>query len=337
MAPRLFISVALVAWFCLCGGHARADFQRAVSAFEDGNFEAAADELSQEAAAGDPRAQALLGHILMDLPNSNHDFRKGLSLMTSAAEAGDPEAEFTLGGIYALGAWSGQPFFVEKNESQGLMYLRQAASQGVAEAHFVVATLLWNADGGTSPPRVAVDEFTKARDGGFLVARGTLIVYEVASNGALTDRQKLDLLWRYQSDGHASELYFLGTFYEKGIGTAANPVEALKWFFVADDLRDDAARAGINRLGAKLSEPERQIARESADRWLTDTAHSTTGYYPIAARWCLEAEPGSLQCLKQAVSDHPVCRPPYFPPFFANHYRSKAYDVCRRYLLDHPN
>ena len=44
MAPRLFIWVAVVGWLCLCGGHARADFQRAVSAFEDGNFDEAADE-----------------------------------------------------------------------------------------------------------------------------------------------------------------------------------------------------------------------------------------------------------------------------------------------------
>jgi TPR repeat protein len=327
---------ALLAWLCLCAGPARADFQKAASAFEAGNFEAAADELSQEAAAGDPRAQALLGRILLDIPNIRNDFSKGFSLMTSAADAGDPEAEFTLGTIYALGL-RGHTDFVEKNQPRALRYFNLAASQGLAEAHYFVAGLSSDVDGGKSLSRIAVDELTKALDGGFLMARGAIIDHEVASNSALTDRQKLDLLWQYQSDGDAYELYLLGTFYEKGTGTAANPVEALKWYYLADDLRDDAARAAVDRLGAKLSKPERQVARESADLWLMDKAHSKTGYYPVAACWCVESGPGSLQCLKRAVSNHLTCRQPYFPPFFANYYRSKAYDICRRFLLDHPN
>jgi TPR repeat protein len=335
MAPRLFISVALVAGLCLCGGAARADFQKAVSAFEDGNFEEAADELSAEVAAGDPRAQSFLGYLLMRAP-IKRDIRRGLDLITSAAEAGDAEAEHILGLAYAYGFYGDHTVWVEEHPFQGLMYLRKAASQGVASAHFSIAVLLRDADGGTTLSRIAVDELTKARDAGFLMARGALILYEVKSNSSLTDRQKLELLLRYQSEGYPQELYSLGLFYENGIGTSANPVEALKWFFLADDLHDDNAPEEINRLSAKLSEADRQIARESADRWLVETAHSATGYYPIAARWCLDSAPGSLQCLKQAPSEYDGCSPPYFPPFLADYYRSKAYEICRRSLLDHP-
>jgi TPR repeat protein len=337
MAPRLFISVALVAWFCLCGGHARADFQRAVSAYEAGNFEAAADELSQEAAAGDPRAQAFLGYLLLRGSSSKADLRRGLDLLRSAADAGDPEAQFTLGVACLHGVRSGDTVILEKSEFRALEYFERAATEGIAAAHIFVGALLRDVhDRGIGLSRVAVDKLTKARDGGFLVARGALIINEVQTGSALTDLQKLDLLLKYQSDGYAQEVYLLGIFYEEGRGTAVNLVEALKWFVLADYLGDDDAAEKVNSLSSKLSEPERRFARESADRWLMDTAHSPTGLYPIAARWCLDAEPGSLQCLKQAASDYPGCSPPYFPPFSENYYRSKAYDICRRDLLDHP-
>ena len=329
--------VALLAWLCLCGGPARADFQKAASAFEAGNFDVAADELSQDAAAGDPRAQAFLGYLLMAVPNAKLDLKKGLNLLISAAEAGEPEAEFDLATLYVEGVRASDRILLETSEYRALEHFEKAASQGIAEAHFFVGVLLRDVhDGGIGLSRVAVDELTKARDGGFLGARGALIIYEAASNSPLTDRQKLDLLLKYQSDGYAQELYALGFFYEEGRGTAANPMEALKWFILADYLGDDRAMEKLNGLSSRLSEPERRFARESADRWLTDTARSTTGYYPIAARWCLESEPGALQCLKHAVSDHIGCRPPYFPPFFENYYASKAYDNCRRYFLEHP-
>jgi TPR repeat protein len=329
--------IALVAWLCVCGGAARADFQRAVSAFEDGNFDEAAAELSQEAAAGDPRAQALLGYLLTAVPNGKSDFKKGLNLLISAAEAGEPEAEFDLGVLYMNGVRSGERVLLEKAEYRALEYLEKAASQGIAEAHFLVGVLLRDVhDGGIGLSRVAVDELTKARDGGFLVARGALIVHEAEYNSSLTDRQKLDLLLKYQSDGYAQELYSLGMFYDEGRGTAVNPMEALKWFVLADYFDDDRAIEKVNGLSSRLSEPERRFARESADRWLTDTARYGTGYYPTSARWCLDSEPGSLQCLKQAPSHHPTCRRPYFPPFFENYYASKAYDICRRYFLMHP-
>lgn len=336
MAPRLFMWVALVGWLCLCGGPARADFQRAASAFEAGNFEEAAAELNPDAAAGDPRAQAFLGYLLT-ARTDKLDLKRALDLLRSAAEAAEPEAEFDLGILYMKGFRSGESVLLEKSEYRALEYFEKAASQGIAEAHFFVGVLLRDVhDGGIGLSRVAVDELTKARDGGFLVARGALIIYEARSDSPLTDRQKLDLLLKYQSDGYGQELYALGIFYEEGRGTAANPVEALKWFILADYFDDDRAIEKVNGLSSRLSEPERRFARESADRWLTDAARSTTGYYPVAARWCLDSEPGSLQCLKQAPSDHVGCRPPYFPPFFENYYASKAYDKCRRYFLEHP-
>jgi len=338
MVLRLFMLAALVAWACTNVDPARADFQKAASAFENGNFDEAADELSQEAAAGDPRAQALLGHILMDPAGTKHDLRKGWSLMTSAAEAGEPEAEFSLGIGYLVGVQDGDTVLLEKSEYRALEYLEKAATQGIAEAHYGVGALLGDVhDGGIGLSRVSVDEFTKARDGGFLLAGAVLAIHEVTSNSSLTDRQKLDLLLKFQSDGYSAVMYALGIFYEEGRGTAVNLMEALKWFVLADYFRDDAAPEKVNSLSSKLSEPERRFARESVDRWLMDTARSTTGYYPIAARWCLVAEPGSLQCLKQARYDHSACHQPYFPPFFENHYASKAYDICRRYWLNHPD
>src|SRR5579862_2973549 len=112
MAPSLFIWVALVAGLGLCGGPARADFQKAASAFEVGNFDEAADELSQEAAAGDPRAQAFLGYLLT-ARTDKLDLRRASDLLRSAAEAGEPEAEFDLAVLYMKGVRSGEEVLLE--------------------------------------------------------------------------------------------------------------------------------------------------------------------------------------------------------------------------------
>ena len=338
MAPRLFISVALVAGLCLCGGPARADFQKAASAFEAGNFEEAADELSQDAAAGDPRAQALLGYLLLTERADKADATRSLELLRSAAEAGEPEAEFTLGLVYMTGAQDGDTVLLEKSEFRALEYMEKAATQGIADAHYVVGALLVDVhDGGTGPSRASVDEITKARDGGSLLARPLLALHEVSFNSSLTDRQKLDLLLKFQSDGNPGTMYALGIFYEEGRGATVNLVEALKWFVLADYFRDQGAPEKVNSLSSRLSESERRFAREDADRWMVDTARNGTGYYSIAARWCLDAEPGALECLKQARAAHWACHRPYFPPLFENYYASKAYDLCRRFFVNHPN
>src|SRR5258708_3969288 len=120
MAPRLFMWVALVAGLCVCGGHARAAFYRGLCPLRGCHFDEAAAELSQETAAGDPRAQAFLGYLLTAVPNGKSDFKKGLTLFISAAEAGEPEAEFGLGILYMNGVRSGERVLLEKAEYRAL-------------------------------------------------------------------------------------------------------------------------------------------------------------------------------------------------------------------------
>ena len=75
-----------------------------------------------------PDARATMGYILYHRPKLSEDKERGLGLLRSAAETGLPRAEY----LYGLCLYS------EKNNKEGLQWMKRAAEQGEAKAYLTV-------------------------------------------------------------------------------------------------------------------------------------------------------------------------------------------------------
>ena len=70
--------------------------------------------------------------------------------------------------------------------------------------------------------------------------------------------------------GDAKALFKLGEAYERGRGVAADPVQALSWYTLAEEQGYERASERVARLGAALDPAATQAAAQQADLWRRD-------------------------------------------------------------------
>lgn len=103
-------------------------YETARSSFEVGDPSEAAKWLEMAVEQGHQAAKLPLAAMYRDGHGVDKDYKRALSLFTSAAEYGYPSAQFSLGVMYRLGEG------VERNYVEALKWYRMAAKQGDAES-----------------------------------------------------------------------------------------------------------------------------------------------------------------------------------------------------------
>lgn len=103
-------------------------YEAARNSFEAGDLADAAKWLEEAVAQGHQAAKLPLAAMYRDGHGVIRNYKRAMTLFTSAAEFGYPSAQFSLGSMYR----SGQG--VERNYVQALKWYRMAASQGDAES-----------------------------------------------------------------------------------------------------------------------------------------------------------------------------------------------------------
>jgi TPR repeat protein len=111
--------IAPTAW-----ADAEEDYKAGYEAYRKGDMGGAMKNLEKAAAANHVRAQALLGQLL-DVADNN---AQAMKYYRMAADQGDAEAMFGMGVMYRSGDG------IEKNEKEGLDWIRKAAEKGYPPA-----------------------------------------------------------------------------------------------------------------------------------------------------------------------------------------------------------
>jgi TPR repeat protein len=227
--------VALVALAALSAGPAlawkgmfdRTLVDRAVMAFQEGEYSRVHKLLGTDETADDPRAWYVLGRMFQEgLGGYVLDVQRAERLYRSAAEAGHVDAMLSLADMFARGAG------VRPNFSIARIWYERAAKAGNVPAMVLVANDY--AGGNGAPP-----DYQRAR-----------VWYEQAA-----------------SAGNNVAMMALANFYRNGLGVELSFVEAVMWYRLAirnGNQEAIAAEALVNRF---LSPDEQTDAAQRVAEW----------------------------------------------------------------------
>ena len=220
-------------------------------------------EARQAGLAGDRGAQWFVSKL--DNSRVSERFAKAFELLKQAAAQSYPPAEYDVGRIYLHLA----PYAVgDRDEKQGLKWLRQAMDHGYEPAQHRWADLLL--EGGILPPDVprAIDLLRLAVEQGCARAQLELAQQYTCGNGEArsADETPVALLTKAANAGMADAQFALGERCRMGVGVEKNQARALFWYRVAATRGAREAPARRQKLEGELSQDEIQ----QANRWVAD-------------------------------------------------------------------
>ncbi|HVY02076.1 MAG TPA: tetratricopeptide repeat protein, partial [Caulobacterales bacterium] len=165
------------------------------------------------------------------------------STLEDAAMRGDPVAQYEYG-LARLAAGDSQ---------KAVVYLRRAASQGLAMAQYRLAKLYERGEGVPIDLAQARHWTERAAAGGNRKAMHDLGVYYARGEGAPFDEATAFKWFRQAAEyGVADSQFNLGVLYSQGRGVTADQGEAYYWFSIAAAGGDSDARARAAMIAEKL-------------------------------------------------------------------------------------
>lgn len=140
-----------------------------------------------------------------------------------AAEAGNAQAQAALGFLYLEGLG------VEKNENEGVKWLRMAADQHLASAQHNLAIVLLRRS--SEKKEEVLGLLTDSAERGFLPSQMELgeIFYFGKFDIQADSKQAAKYMKMAAEQGNPSAQNYTGIMYENGIGLEKNPSEAVRW------------------------------------------------------------------------------------------------------------
>ena len=288
---------------------ARAGWDEGETAFRRGDWAVAARELKPLSEAGDARAQARYGRMLLDghgMPQNEaegvkllqdaadkrdpagqtylahayirgrgglpHDQSTALILLGRAADQNFPEAIDTMGLFYVTGA-----FGLPRNTARGLEFLHRAADLGWPHSAYLLGLFYWS---GKEVPRdrvQAVSWLAKAAEAGVSAAQGLLADSLWTGDGGPKDRDAA-LAWfqKAVAQGDAHAMQQLGVLYINGDGMPRDVNKGVDLLRRAAGTGDGAAALTLGRLywEGNLVQKDQTLAlpllRQAADKGVPD-------------------------------------------------------------------
>jgi len=260
------------------------------------------EALTTKAQAGDPQAQYDLG-VAYDVGQEvNRDLEVAFVWFLKAANQGHAEAQFTTGQCYffgdgiakdkALGAkWYyeaamqdhtqaiyalGDCYFlgegVVRDHAESLKWFSKAAAKGEQGAQFRIARILEKGDPSVRNTLQALEGYQKSANGGDAHAEYMVGTYYEEGKGVPQDLARA--LQSYKTAAPKSELARakLAQFYGKGIGVAADPVEAYKWLETCKRFAsgDPALKQLKAELGSTLTPEQRKAAAAKIEAYIKE-------------------------------------------------------------------
>ena len=285
------------------------------------------DWLTKAALAGDAQAQMDLGAAYSGGTVVTQDYGKAFSWLLKVAQRGDAGAERSVAVMYAQGQG------VAKDFKAARAWLEKAAAQNEPQALYDLGVLYSREDGVPRDSKTAFSYFLRSAINGDLTAKLSLVGAYNTGAGVAKDEKKMeelleDAAWsgsaqaqanlglrfsagavdgapdysksrrwveRAAAQGFAAAEAQMGRMCQEGIGSSADKVEALKWFYVAVDqgFRDAVWRRDETALFADAS--QKQEARRRAD-----------AFKPVPSRPVRDDDGRAAVCPLGDVFDIPV-------------------------------
>jgi hypothetical protein len=233
---------------------------------------AALAKLKASANAGSVAAESVLGSLYQAGSSAvTKDSAEAFKWFKKAAEQGDAEAQFGLGVMYANG--NGTP----QNYAMAVRWFLKSAAQGNTAPNFYLGLLYENGMGVTRNYAEAVKWYAKAAGVPELVG----LKFDLATGGGKEIRppegnaQVIRDFSMSPDLAQSDAAYNLGMMSLNGHGVPINPVEAYKWFVVADAHGNHMAGYNMRILARSMSQKQIFDALALAASW--EAAHPLQG------------------------------------------------------------
>ena len=158
----------------------------------------------------------------------------------------------------------------------------QAATAGLAPAQYRLATLFERGRGVPKDASAALVWYQRAAEQGNVKAMHNAAVLAAGTEAGKTD---YDLAFKWflaaSQNGLKDSQFNLAVLLERGLGTKANPKEALFWYSMAAKQNDADANKRAGAIATTLSATDLQSTEQRLSSWT-----------PEEARWRSAARPG---------------------------------------------
>ncbi|GBR21495.1 tetratricopeptide repeat protein [Asaia spathodeae] len=192
---------------------------------------------------GQPDAQALLGYVLTNGPESLRNPAEAREWYEKSASAGSAQGHLGLG--MALHSDPKSP----EDLARGTAELVQAADAGLATAFYFLAWINEQGIGQAQDLAAAARYFEKAAERGIVQAQTRFALYLLQGKGLARRPDRAETwLRRAALGGDAEAAALLGDLHIRGEEMAPNYLEAATWYQVAAELGHGAAARGLGLL-----------------------------------------------------------------------------------------
>ena len=158
----------------------------------------------------------------------------------------------------------------KKNLKKTILWHKQSAAQGFAEAENSLGSLFQAIVGNTKYSKESIKSFRKAADQGHAGAQNNLAMRYFLGNGVRKDVPKA-LHWYEEAgkNGNIHAIHNLGRIYAKGNAVKSDNIEAYKWLDLAryytlysnNKRLKNSIRIEIDRLTGKMTEQQIKNAK----------------------------------------------------------------------------
>ena len=291
--------------------------QKALVAYQSGDYATAFAEFTTLAEAGDAEAQDNLGIMYYNGEGVKQDYKEAVKWTEMAAEAGLTIAQYNLGLMHKNGEG------VKKDDVEAAEWLRRAAVAGNTDAQ---KDLLLIYEEGKGVPKdigadfekgkeafeegkydIAVAELTPFAEAGNTLAQNALGCMYDEGVGILQDYKEAVMWWRLAADvGYVGAQNNMGWAYSKGRGVPQNDVEAVRWYRLAAEAGDATAQFNLGAKyasGAGVKHDNRlaymwfNLAAGQGHEEAPSVRDEATEY--MTPEQIIEAQEMSRECLKQ--------------------------------------
>lgn len=206
----------------------------------------------------------------------------GTMALREAAANGNGDAQFVIATRYLNGE-SG----VKQDYAKAAYWYGKAAAQGLAPAQYRLGTLYERGLGVAKDLDAALGWYERAAGLGNIRAMHNAAVLSAGSDSRAPDYKRA---YKWFSLGAAHGLkdsqFNLAVLLERGLGTKANPAEALFWYSVAGQQNDADANRRADTLAKSLSAADLQAVHARLKSWKPDVAPDTANTIAVTnTKW----------------------------------------------------
>lgn len=215
-------------------------YEMANSAYDEGNFDDAFDNVLKSAEMGNVNALWGVGTHYFLGQGVAQDYAKAMKWFLKAADAGDATAMCSIGFMYDNGEG------VPKDKQKAVEWYQRGAEAGDAGAMTRLGDAYRLGAGVTENKLKAIEWYQKAADAGDVEAMN--LVGQMYDNGEGVPEDKHRAMEWYQKAadaGDATTMCYIGIMYDNGVGVPEDKQKAMEWYQKAADAGDATAMRNI--------------------------------------------------------------------------------------------